>query len=120
MLKNIFSNWIAIVVVGVIAFLLTPFLIHHLGNVEFGLWVLVGSISGYSGLLEFGLRATLQRYVARYRGLNDRAALNQVFMTALVLTLVIGVLIFGVMVSLAWVLPSFLALGDKGRMTLLC
>ena len=110
MLKNIFSNWIAIVVVGAIAFLLTPFLIHHLGNVEFGLWVLVGSISGYSGLLEFGLRATLQRYVARYRGLNDRAALNQVFMTALVLTLGIGVLILAVMLPLAWILPGFFGL----------
>ncbi|HEY3975193.1 MAG TPA: oligosaccharide flippase family protein [Candidatus Sulfotelmatobacter sp.] len=113
MLKNIFSNWIAIVVVGAIAFLLTPFLIHHLGNVEFGLWVLVGSISGYSGLLEFGLRATLQRYVARYRGVNDRAALNQIFMTALALTLCIGVLIFVIMLPFAWVLPGFFGLSGE-------
>ncbi len=115
MLKNIFSNWVAIVIIGAVAFLMTPFLIHHLGKLEFGIWVLVSSICGYSGLLEFGLRTTLQRYVARFRGLNDRESLNQVFMTALVLALGSGFLIFVVMVILAGVLPAFFGLQGQRR-----
>jgi O-antigen/teichoic acid export membrane protein len=115
MLRNIFSNWVAIVIIGAVAFLMTPFLIHHLGNLEFGIWVLVSSICGYSGLLEFGLRTTLQRYVARFRGLNDRESLNQVFMTALVLTLGCGLLIVVVMIVLAGVLPGFFGLQGQRR-----
>ena len=115
MLRNIFSNWVAIVIIGAVAFLMTPFLIHHLGNLEFGIWMLVSSICGYSGLLEFGLRATLQRYVARFRGLNDRESLNQVFMTALLLTIISGLLIFVVMVVLAWILPGFFGLQGERR-----
>jgi len=115
MLRNIFSNWVAIVIIGAVAFLMTPFLIHHLGNLEFGIWMLVSSICGYSGLLEFGLRTTLQRYVARFRGLNDRESLDQVFMTALVLTVGGGLLILGVMVVLAWVLPGFFGLQGEQR-----
>lgn len=115
MLRNIFSNWVAIVIIGAVAFLMTPLLIHHLGNLEFGIWVLVSSICGYSGLLEFGLRTTLQRYVARFRGLNDRESLNQVFMTALVLTVASGLLIFVIMSLLAWLLPGFFGLQGERR-----
>jgi O-antigen/teichoic acid export membrane protein len=115
MLRNIFSNWVAIVIIGAVAFLMTPLLIHHLGNLEFGIWVLVSSICGYSGLLEFGLRTTLQRYVARFRGLNDRESLNQVFMSALVLTIASGSLIFVIMSLFAWVLPGFFGLQGERR-----
>jgi O-antigen/teichoic acid export membrane protein len=115
MLRNIFSNWVAIIIIGAIAFLMTPFLIHHLGNLEFGIWVLASSICGYSGLLEFGLRSTLQRFVARLRGLNDRQALNQVFMTALTLTIAFGLLIFVIMSLLAWRLPDFFGLKGERR-----
>lgn len=110
MLRNILSNWVAIIIVGITTFLLTPFLIHRLGNVEFGIWMLVSSICGYSGLLEFGLRATVQRYVARFRGLHDHDSLNQTFMTALAMTVATGVFIFISMLALAWVLPGFFGL----------
>lgn len=116
MLKNVFSNWIAIAVIGLTTILLTPFLIHHLGNLEFGVWVLVSSICGYSGLLEFGLRATVQRYVARFRGLNDRESLNRTFTVALFLTATIAVFVFLLTMVLAWVLPAFFGLtGARGH-----
>jgi O-antigen/teichoic acid export membrane protein len=113
MLRNILSNWVAIIIVGITTFLLTPFLIHRLGNIEFGIWMLVSSICGYSGLLEFGLRATVQRYVARFRGLDDHDSLNQTFMTALAMTVATGVFIFVSMFSLAWVLPRFFGLAGQ-------
>ena len=79
MLKNIFSNWLGLVVMGLISVVLTPAMVHGLGPLYYGMWALVGSLVDYSGMLDMGMRATLFRYVAFFRGANQRDSLNQTF-----------------------------------------
>lgn len=110
MLRSVLSNWFALTVMGILSFFLTPFMIHHLGDLDFGMWLLAYSLIGYSGLLEMGIRPTLQRFVGRLKALADREALNQSFVTALALTIAVGALIFGTVLSLAQVLPHFFGL----------
>lgn len=62
---------------AVVAFLLTPFIIHSVGNSAFGVWVLVVSLTGYMGLLDLGTRISLPKYVAQYRAQGDVDALNR-------------------------------------------
>jgi hypothetical protein len=33
---------------------MSPFIVHHLGTSAYGMWVLVGSLTGYLGLLNLG------------------------------------------------------------------
>ena len=115
MLRSILSNWAALVILGSISFLLTPLLIHRLGDLEFGMWVLGASLAGYSGLFELGIRPTVQRYVARFRGMGDRAALDETFATGLALTLAVGALVSVASVILAHVLPGFFGLAGPRR-----
>ena len=61
MLQNTISNWIGLVVVGLVSFALTPLLLHALGTVNFGIWIVVGSFVDYSGLLDFGIRTAFFR-----------------------------------------------------------
>ena len=63
MIRNVLSNWVALVVTAVISFVLTPILVHGLGHFYYGLWILVGSLVDYFGLLDVGIRTTLQRFV---------------------------------------------------------
>ena len=44
MLRNIFSNWFGLLVLGIISVILTPAMVHGLGNVSYGMWALVGSL----------------------------------------------------------------------------
>jgi O-antigen/teichoic acid export membrane protein len=106
-LRNTVSNGIGLALLAAISFLLTPILIHGLGQFYFGLWVLVSSVVGYYGLFDIGLRTTMQRYVARLRGMNDHEALNQTFTTALVLTLGISCFLIVLSIALASFLPAF-------------
>ena len=115
MLRNVFSNWAAFVLIGLLSFLLTPFMIHRLGDFEFGIYTLAFSVAGYTDLLEQGIRSTLQRFVGRLSGMRDREALNSVFSTALALTLVICSLTIVLCLGLSRVLPAFFKLGPAQR-----
>ena len=39
--QNILSNWMALGVSTAIGFFLAPYIVHRLGNVAYGVWVLV-------------------------------------------------------------------------------
>jgi len=87
--------------------ILTPVLVHGLGNMYYGMWAIVGSLIDYSGLLDMGMRATVFRYVAYFRGANQRVALNQTFTTGLVISLFTMGVCMLIFVGLAFVLPPF-------------
>jgi O-antigen/teichoic acid export membrane protein len=110
MVRSVLSNWVALAVTGALSFFLTPILLRGLGDFQFGMWVLVGSALDHYGLLDMGIRTTLQRFVARYRGTDERRALSETFATALAIgfgvCVVAGVLSF----VLSRVLPPFFGL----------
>src|SRR5579859_1031544 len=111
MLRSILSNWFGLLAVGLMSFLITPFMIHRLGDFEFGIYTLAFSAVGYFDLLTQGIRSTLQRFVGRLSDARDRETLNSVFSTALAVTLVVSALIVVIFVGLSRVLPAFFKLG---------
>jgi len=110
MIRSIFSNWVGLLVVGVMSFLITPFMIHRLGDFQFGIYTLAFSAVGYSDVLTQGIRSTLQRFTGRFSDAQHREALNEVFSTALALTLIGGTIIIIIFCGFAGVLPSFFKL----------
>src|SRR4051812_13370433 len=110
LLKSVMSNWFGLLVLGLISFGLTPLLIHFLGDVQFGMWVLVSSITDNYGLLDIGMRQTLQRFVARSKVADDPDTVNEIFSTALAVTLIFAAVIITVSTLLAFVLPGFFRL----------
>src|ERR1035437_4469163 len=109
--------WAGLIITGVISFLLTPVLVHGLGSFYYGLWILVASVLDYYGLLDIGMGYSMQRFVARYRGGNDRQAMNETFMTGMSVGVCISLAVFVLTAVLAWVLPGFFHLnGDASRL----
>ena len=68
---NVLSNWGAFVFTAVASFFMAPYIVHKLGNVTYGAWVLLGSMVGYLGLLDLGVRGAVMRYVARLHAASD-------------------------------------------------
>ena len=81
--KNVLANWAAFVLGTAITFVLSPFIVHHLGDTRFGLWGLIGSVVGYLGLLDLGIRVAVTRFVAFHEAKGDRAALTRLISTAM-------------------------------------
>src|SRR5579863_6771599 len=65
----------------IVGFFLTPMILHRLGNSNFGLWVLIGSFTGYYGLLDLGIRNAVIRYVARHHATGEREELARIVST---------------------------------------
>jgi O-antigen/teichoic acid export membrane protein len=81
--KNVGSSWFALGVNIVVGVFLSPYILHHLGDDAFGLWVLIFSITGYYGLFDLGIRSSLVRYVAKYSASGESNELDRLISTAL-------------------------------------
>jgi O-antigen/teichoic acid export membrane protein len=74
-----------------VAFLLTPFIIHSLGERLYGFWTLVGTFIGYYGLLDMGLAGAVSRFLAKAIGGKNHPEINKIYNTAFILFSCIGI-----------------------------
>lgn len=100
-LKNVGSGWFSLGVNVLVGISLSPFILHHLGDAAFGLWVLILSITGHYGLFDLGIRSSLVRYVSKFAATGDTEALAKLINTSLFTYSCIGLLSF--LVTLAGV-----------------
>ena len=91
--RNIASNVTGFAVQVAVAFLLTPFILHTLGDARYGVWVLVMGLTGYYGLLDVGFRSGLTQYLARYLATGDFDKLNRTVSTGFVALVGCGAII---------------------------
>ena len=81
--RNVSYGFISQVASTVAGVVVTPFLIHSLGLKTYGLWTLVGSVVGYFGLTDIGLRPTIGRFLAIHLAKENHRGMNQIVTTAL-------------------------------------
>jgi O-antigen/teichoic acid export membrane protein len=98
----------ALVANGVVAFMLFPFLVHHLGDRQYGFWALAGTFVGYYGMLDFGLTGTVGQYISGAIGRKDDQECNVIFNAALRIHSLMGVAALVVTLALAALAPVFL------------
>jgi len=108
---SVFANWAWYFVVLVAGFLLPRLIDTHQGQDLLGIWDLGWSLAMWISLLSLSVTAAVNRYVARYRAIEDWQALNESFnscLALLALATALGV-IAGVVLALE--LPYFIADG---------
>jgi O-antigen/teichoic acid export membrane protein len=107
LLKNVSSSWFGLATNIVVGLLLSPFILHHLGDSAFGIWILIFSLTGYYGIFDLGIRSSVVRYVAKFHATNDTERLNKVINTSLFLYTAIGALALLVTVVGCWSVDSW-------------
>src|ERR1035438_3831632 len=90
--KNVGSSWFSLGFDVLVGLFLSPFLLHWLGDTAFGIWVLIFSITGYYGLFDLGIRASVVRYVSKFTSTDDIEDLAKLINTSLFTYSCIGVL----------------------------
>jgi len=66
-------------------FLVAPFLVRTLGATTYGLWIVIGSLSGYFSLVDLGLRGSWGRQLAFRRAQQDWESANHIISSALLI-----------------------------------
>lgn len=99
--RSVLWNWGTFVFTVAITFVLSPFVVRHLGNTNYGIWVLLASLVGYLGLLDFGVRGAVTRYVARLHAEAADTEASRLTSTALTIFSLMGAVAVVVTVLLA-------------------
>ena len=90
--KNAVANWVAFLFVAIVSFFLSPFVVHHLGGTAYGVWSLLVALVGYLGLLDFGVRGAVTRYVSHHHAIEEDEKCSSIVSAALLLFGILGML----------------------------
>src|SRR5438105_3772905 len=81
--RNVVWNWAGMAIPMLSGFVIAPFLVHRLGQLRYGEWILIASLTNYFGLLDLGIRGSVGRYIAYHRARGEQDGVNQTLSTAL-------------------------------------
>lgn len=112
-LKNVFWSWLGVLFSIASSLLLSPFIIHRLGDERYGIWVLVYSMVEYYGLVDFGFRSAVCKYAAHFRATGEIRQLEEVVATALFYFSGAGVIIIAGSIVLAWLSSRFFPISPQ-------
>ncbi len=108
--SGIILSYLLIIIDIVVGILFVPFLLHSLGDAEYGIYKLMLSTASYLSVLDFGIGGTITRYVIKFRTEKDRKQEeNFLAMGFLVYAVLAGVvMIFAV--GIALLIPKMYAI----------
>lgn len=106
-IRGVVFNWLGRGSSLVITFFLTPFLLHTLQEVRYGVWSTVMSFTGYYALADMGLRGASTKYIAQFHAVDDRESINKVVVTSLFVYAGLGLLVAIAAGVVAWLVPSW-------------
>lgn len=112
--RNLVAQWGSHGASMVVLFFLSPFVVHTLGKVDYGIWSLLNVLMGYMGILDLGIRASTGRHVILYLGKEDHDAVSETLRTGLGFFAAVGGLILLAGVGLGYVFPdAFASVPDR-------
>ncbi len=91
-----------------ISLFMTPFMIAHFGDRQYGLWMLAASFTGFYGLFDFGLAGAVQRFFSRSVGTEERDEANTTFNTSLLIFSGLGIVTMLFTLALIGAAPLFI------------
>jgi O-antigen/teichoic acid export membrane protein len=103
--RNVLFNWFGTIANLAVAFFLSPFIIHRLGNVAYGVWVISVGVVAYLGLLDLGMQSAVLRFVSKGHTQKDHQGASEAISAALWVRMQISALILLLSIGLATVSP---------------
>lgn len=98
---GVLLSYIQMVSNVLLKFIYTPFLLHALGQNEYGLYSLVMSIVGYLSILDLGFGGTVTRYTIKYKEAGDKEGLYKLYSTLSAFYMLIGIMALAICVVLS-------------------
>jgi len=101
LMRNAVANVFAFFLAAATAFLISPFVVHRLGDTGYGVWVMLGSMLAYLSILDLGVRSAVTHFTANLHAGSDHEEASRVASTALTVFVAAGTLAFLTAVVLA-------------------
>jgi O-antigen/teichoic acid export membrane protein len=103
--RSVLSNWFATAATLAVGFFLAPFVVHRLGNVAYGVWILAVSCINYMAILDLGMGSSVVRFVSKGHTTGDHEGASDALSAIFWVRLQISALILALSGGLAAVFP---------------
>ena len=103
--RGVLSNWLAMAATLGVGFFLQPFIVHRLGDVAYGVWVLAISSVSYLIMLDLGMATSVLRFISKGYTTQDHQGASEALSAVLWVRLQISALILLISGGLAAVFP---------------
>lgn len=100
--RNISTRYVAILFETALGLIMLPFNLNHLGAAQYGLWLLVGSVTVHFSVLDMGYGGSLVKFVAHYRARRDSRALNEIASTMFFVLACFGLIAYAIAAIVAF------------------
>jgi len=100
--RNLLSNWLGYGAGLAVAFFMSPFVVHSLGDARYGVWTLLTSLTGYLGLVDVGVRGGTGRYINYHMGRGEDKEVSNIVSTSLLFYTLISLLVFAASATMAF------------------
>lgn len=104
-LRNLSFNWGGHAATLLVMFFLSPYIVGKLDAVAYGIWSLLNVLTGYMGVFDLGVRASVGRHVALYLGKEDPVGVDETVRAGFGFFSLAGGLILLIGVGLGWLFP---------------
>ncbi len=111
--KNAIANLMGMLINMAIAFILSPFLVHTLGDTRYGVWTIAMAFTGYMSLFDFGISSAVNRYVAKYNSRGEQEKINGILSTALALFVLMAFIVILVSPLMAKLVTSMVNIDES-------
>ena len=111
--RNIFANYLGTVLSVGLTFVITPFMIHRLGDSVYGIWISAHTLLFYLKFLDFGSYNALVKYVAHYSAQGKFEELSSLVTITLRFFFMAGLLALGASVIIAFLIPHLFQVDQK-------
>lgn len=105
-LRNLAFNWGGHASTLLVMFFLSPYIVGKLDAVSYGIWSLLSVLTGYMGIFDLGVRASVGRHVALYLGKDDPVGVDETIRAGFGVFTLTGGLILVVGILLGWFFPA--------------
>jgi O-antigen/teichoic acid export membrane protein len=106
-------GYLELLVRMILAFIMTPVILHYLGRTGYGIWATLGSLVGYFGIVDVGMNLATAKFVAEYRTLGQKPDLNKLASTILVIFGIAGAAILLIFIASNSLLPTLFGLSPE-------
>jgi len=125
LVHNTFFNVATLAANAIIGFFMIRFFLGRLGEVEYGVWLLIGgTIFRYAPLLSMGLSSSINRYIPVYLAKNDDDGVRRVICTSVFFFTVLAAVLICISIVIYFNVGSWFAIepelvGTAGRLVLI-
>ena len=105
------------IVTVAISLFLFPFIVNHVGKEIYGLYLIVMMITGYFGIMDFGVMSALTKYVSEFSGKKDLQKISDIINASFSFYVLIGVIIGLLLFSLSFFFARFFKIDPSNIQT---